>query len=742
MKLPTKFLIAFYFSLFFYVSTFAQTKELDSLKNLLKNHTKNDTIKANLLNNLSYYYSNSDIEKAQEKAQEALDLCKKLNYKRGEAYSLRRIGSNYRKIYELQKAKKYMLEAMKVYEEINDELGVNDCKLGLAAIAYYDNDIDAAIAYCEEALAFSLKNGDLELQASILGDIGTYSFKKGNMDKALIYLKKSSTLSNQIGAKKLELSAFGNIAAVYNTQGKYLEALNYLKKCLVVFRENGDKRGVALTCYNMSASYYELQEYEKTLSYLDEALQIARKLKNNGMITSCLINKGAVYADLKEFPKALDFMKKSIKISKEMNNETELSAGYFQLGSLYILMEQPEMAIKNNMKSLEISTRLDDKVYICHSSINLSRSFIALESYSEALQYALKGKKIADDLALLTQQKLATEALSTIYNKTGNYKKAFENHQLFKELNDSLFNKENIQKLTALEYEYKYQKERDSLKINELQLTKTITDTTNDLRKSKRNLLYGIIIFLVAALLMGSIIFFLKLRNEKAKTQNAIVAQKLLRSQMTPHFIFNSLSVLQGMILHKEEKNSVAYLSKFSKLLRTILENSRHKTVLLSEELAAIDDYMVLQNLDEIPPYKYILTVAPEINTSTLKIPPMLIQPFIENAIEHAFPYKKENKKITVTLSFENEKLICIIEDNGIGINIENQSTKKNAHKNSLATTITSERLKTLSKDLKKEGSITIKNKKSLGAEGTLVTLVIPYLTEELEPLRISLPEK
>ena len=221
-----------------------------------------------------------------------------------------------------------------------------------------------------------------------------------------------------------------------------------------------------------------------------------------------------------------------------------------------------------------------------------------------------------------------------------------------------------------------------------------------------------------------AIIFFLKLRNEKSKTQNIVIEQKLLRSQMTPHFIFNSLSVLQGMILNKEEKKSVSYLSKFSKLLRITLENSRDKTVSLCQEFTAIENYLALQNLEN-ESYTYTVLVDDTIDRPLFKIPPMLIQPFIENAIEHGFRDQKENRKIDVHLKYLDKKLICTITDNGIGI--DTQKEYKNQNKKSLSTIITSERLKILSKDFKMKGSVTIEDRKKYNEQGTVVTLIIPH---------------
>ena len=202
--------------------------------------------------------------------------------------------------------------------------------------------------------------------------------------------------------------------------------------------------------------------------------------------------------------------------------------------------------------------------------------------------------------------------------------------------------------------------------------------------------------------------------------------QKLLRSQMTPHFIFNSMAVLQGMILNKEEKKSVNYLSKFSKLLRITLENSRDKMVSLSEELEALENYLALQNLEN-EAYQYTILVEDTVDVPKFEIPPMLIQPFVENAVEHAFIGQKGYKKIDVHLTYNSKKLICTITDNGIGINTLKEI--KNHQKKSLATAITSERLKILSEDLKMEGSVTIEDRKKHNEEGTIVTLLIPHKT-------------
>lgn len=711
------------FSLSLQTLAFSQEKVIDSLKNELLQHKKNDTTKVNLLNALSSKYSNFDSKKAKEKAQEANSLAKKLNYKKGEARSFLRLSINHRKKSELDEAEENAIKALKLYEEINNQKGINASYISLGNAARYKNELDKALVYYNKVLNSSRKNNNLKQQASMLNSIGTISYSKGNFDDAINFYKQSYALREQLGDEKKGLDALNNIGIICLDQGKYTEALKYFNKNLEIHRKNNNKDGIATATYNMSAVYYQLKQYDKTLKLMEESLGLYRELGIRRQISGCLINIGAVYADLKEFPKALDFMTQSLRISKEINDKGELSAGNFQLGDLRLLMGQPKMALKNYKTCLELSLSREDKILTCHAYIGLARAYVDLKNYSKALYHAQEGKKIAENLELLPQQKLASGILATIYERTNNYKKAFESHKQFKILNDSLFSKENIENITQLEYEYKYKQQIDSANVRELQLTKTVTATNKDLEESQRNSLLVVIGFLILALFLAATIFILRLKNEKSKTQNIAIEQKLLRSQMTPHFIFNSLSVLQGMILNKEEGKSVSYLSKFSKLLRITLENSREKTVLLSQEIKAIENYLTLQNL-ESESYKYTVLVDSTIDMPSFKVPPMLIQPFVENAIEHAFGNQKESRMIDVHLKYLNKNLICTIADNGIGIN---SNSNKNQHKNSLSTTITSERLKILSKDFKMKGSVTIEDRQKYNEKGTLVTLVIPY---------------
>ncbi|MBN2173316.1 MAG: histidine kinase [Bacteroidales bacterium] len=169
-----------------------------------------------------------------------------------------------------------------------------------------------------------------------------------------------------------------------------------------------------------------------------------------------------------------------------------------------------------------------------------------------------------------------------------------------------------------------------------------------------------------------SIIFYTILlsqrRRESLKQQIVLAEQKALRSQMNPHFIFNSLNSIQHFIVDKDEKNASSYLSNFSNLIRRILETSKFNTISLREELENLRLYLQLEQLRFENRFNYSIEIDPVINPDQISIPTMIIQPFIENAIWHGLMPRKE--KGNMQISFQpksSEKLLIVIQDNGIG---------------------------------------------------------------------------
>jgi ligand-binding sensor domain-containing protein/anti-sigma regulatory factor (Ser/Thr protein kinase) len=218
-------------------------------------------------------------------------------------------------------------------------------------------------------------------------------------------------------------------------------------------------------------------------------------------------------------------------------------------------------------------------------------------------------------------------------------------------------------------------------------------------------------------------------QKEKQKTLlNKTMAEletKMFRSQMNPHFIFNSLNSIQKYIWENKEEDAAEYLARFAKLIRAILENSRKETIPLYEEIEVMKLYIELEHRRSNAHFDYTIKVSEDIDLQNIAIPPLLMQPFIENAIWHGLNKKKEKGNLIISVTKKEAQLICIIDDDGVGR--QEYVASISTEKKSLGITITQQRIDRLMETTKLFASVTIEDKKENGiALGTTVTLTLP----------------
>ena len=210
------------------------------------------------------------------------------------------------------------------------------------------------------------------------------------------------------------------------------------------------------------------------------------------------------------------------------------------------------------------------------------------------------------------------------------------------------------------------------------------------------------------------------------------VTQANLRQQMNPHFIFNTLNSIQYYMYKHDKLATNNYLTKFSNLMRKILENSQHTAVPVRDELDALQLYLELESIRFRDKFDYEIHVDEEIDPLMYKIPTMLIQPYVENAICHGLMLKPEKGMVQISLGLGKDYLSCIIEDNGIGREASREINLKKQHNhNSLGTQITESRLKLVNSFYGKSLKIIYTDLKDENgmATGTLVEIHIPILT-------------
>ncbi|PCJ65266.1 MAG: sensor histidine kinase [Bacteroidetes bacterium] len=711
-----------------WTSAFSQNKYLDSLERELSVHIQQDTNRVNLLNLVIYEVYSFDIEKAEKLLIQSDSLSKKIAYKKG--------GTDvvfFRGLINLEKSNydssiTQFSEALESSENLNYYKGMTFALNGLAIAYSRKGELSKAFAYFKRSADISKRLNDPKKIAGSLNNIGIMYYRTGEYDSAIAYYEMAVEAYQSIPDNRGLSKAYANIANIYKHQSNYPKALEYGNKALSIFEELGLSKNKSALLNHFGNIYHSQGDYEKALIYYQKALKISESQGNKGAMATCLNNIGYVFRDQHKVDTAMVLFHRTLAIHRKSGDKGGAAVSLNNIAKIHLVKNHFSKALEFYSEALDISTEIGSQLSKGTSYLGMAKSCFKLNRKAKALEFTLKSLEISEELNLLSLRKESYQTLSEIYQNSGDHKKALECYQQFKLLNDSLYNKENILEMAQMECEYQYKRERDSARNREQLLDQQVKITSSNLANSQRNTFLIVVVFLLASIVLGAVILFQRLSNEKSKIQKIVVEQRLLRSQMAPHFMFNSLTVLQGMILKKDDKSNF-YLCEFSKLLRITLENSRHQTVSLSKELFALNSYIELRNLDLTPPYNYLLAIDDEINIHMFMVPPMLIQPFVENAMENALANNNEDRKIDIKISFRNKELICTIADNGTGIKVDEFKTDKN--KTSLSTAITAERLDLLSNDFNMLGSVNIKNKDPKNGSGTLVTLVIPYKIQE-----------
>ncbi|NTW31299.1 MAG: tetratricopeptide repeat protein [Bacteroidetes bacterium] len=554
-----------------------------------------------------------------------------------------------------------------------------------------------------------------------IGDL----YKRTIPDSAFHYYNIALTISVNIKNEKFTALSLCDIGLFYVDKGDYNKALKYFFNSLKINEEISDKKGLAQSLTYIGIVNLEQGLYDKALEYFTKSLKIFKEIDFKKGIIMCNTNIGNIYLYQGSYDKAIEFYTKSLKMYEETGDKYGMSVCYNNLGSTYYNKKIYKNAITNFTNSLKIKQELGDKHGISGVLSSLAALNIKLKNYNKAVEYALEGLKFAKETKSLPQEKLAYECLSVANDSLHNYQKAFEYHKLFKEINDSIFNEERSKQITEMHTKYDTEKKEKELLVKgkELQI--------QDLKISRMNL-YLFILAIIIILILTIAFFIIRKNKYQSLLKNIQLEQILLQSQMNPHFIFNSLSVIQSIIYQNKTEFAVKYLSRFAKLTRIILENSRAEYVTLDKEITMIELYLDLQSIRFENKFNYVIEVDPELSPEMIAIPPMLAQPFIENSIEHGIMHKEKSGNIKISFKTGKDMLLFEVTDDGVGREkskeIKEQSNDENKHV-SLATTITQERIENINKSLKKKIKLDITDLKDESgyAMGTKVAFFIPF---------------
>jgi tetratricopeptide (TPR) repeat protein len=612
----------------------------------------------------------------------------------------------------------------------------NTKTLNAIADAYKTSDPKMMLVYANKALQLSKKIGYKLEEGNAYLNLGNANLYFGNYSIALDNFTKSqivfenelniSTPNSKIDLQNNLARSYGSIGKVFTEQSNYAKALQYNFKALKLFEATKNDEKLARVYNNIGVIYKSQDELFKASIYFEKCLKIQEKTPNDllGTYTS---NIGLVYFNQKNYPKALEYFNKAKLYFDKYPNTQSLAQLYYNYGLYYKEISQNEKAISYTNKALELFSKVSYKFGIADAYANLGAIYFEQKKYEEAFMCINKGLMIAKELHVLDKVQAFEKDLSEIYEKQNNISEALKHYKLYSNAKDSIVNRETVE--NSLRTELNYEFDRKEMLQKQAQIKRDIVFA----EQSKSNK-WKIVFSVLLALLASGIAFLIYNRTQlrqklTLEKELAIYEQKALHLQMNPHFIFNCLGSISSFIVQNSTDAAIKYLAKFSKLMRLTLEYSKETLIPIDKEIESLQNYLELEQLRFNNTFEFKINKCKEIEDD-VALPPLLLQPFVENAIIHGMNPKLKNGTIAVDFVIKDESLVCTIIDNGVGINKSKalKASLVSMHK-SMALDITQKRLQMMETTTSKQSRVTIEEINKKGEVlGTKVVMHLPLV--------------
>lgn len=556
-----------------------------------------------------------------------------------------------------------------------------------AANKISESNPTTAVDYIEEALKLSLKLDNVRGEAYCYNSLGGLQFTMGNFKKSVKYYSNALTLFD--GFENTEIgyySSLKNIGASYEKLEEYENAIKYYNQFLKVASKKKIEDDVVFATNGLARCNQALENFNDSEVYYQQAYTIEQKRNNPIGIVNASNNLGNFYESVNDSVSAFQYFDTSLVVAQNATfvsptvtttngstNDLAVQATnsyFFNADNYYGNRGMIEQQIQVNQEAVVYNELNGNPSEVNKANLKLGKLNLQKKNNKEAIEYLRNSINLSEELGELEAKEEALEAITEAYQKEGNFEQALLSYQELVKLQDSIQKEKNKQALIAsnltLELEQKEEQielmlENDALKEEAYALDLEKKEAENE------NKLY-VIYALIGILLIMTIaaVLVIKSNRERAKT-NMLLELKTLRTQMNPHFIFNSLNSVNSFISKNDDRSANKYLSRFSQLMRLVLENSKYDFVPLESELKIIELYMELEHLRFQDKFDYELNIESSLNVDSLEIPPMLVQPYIENAVWHGLRYLEEKGKLTVNVKQHQDALVWTITDNGIG---------------------------------------------------------------------------
>lgn len=493
----------------------------------------------------------------------------------------------------------------------------------------------------------------------------------------------------------------------------YTSALQYYQDALTLRLSSAERMEFTIA---VSEVYYQMRSYKEALSVLDNVNQ-SPKIQNPQFDNQCKkidVRLNGLDKNQNLYSNSLNTIRSGNRVSSQEQQSVQQTkdeiVDVLQQNKLY------DAEIHLRKQSIEFNTELNNMAEVSKDRVAISKNLDAKGETSAAIKEAEEAVSIVTTIDNPLTEASAFLSLANLYEKNGQTNKALS---AYKKYSDAISRKEAQSESRLVEKSELIRKQKD------------IEEYTKDVSIGQQTVfrqqlvIYGL---LGIILIIGVTSFFIYKNAQASKLANRLLALKSLRGQMNPHFIFNALNSVNQFISQQDERTANQFLSEFALLMRLVLENSQEDFIPLQKEQEILSLYLKLEHYRFRDKFDYEIKVDENVNPEAIQIPPMLIQPYIENAVWHGLRYKNEKGKLLLHFYRQNGNLVAEITDDGIGRQRSAELKTENQKKhNSTGLKNIEERLAIINKVYQSDYRVHIEDRKD---NGTQVSVYLPVMKQ------------
>lgn len=545
------------------------------------------------------------------------------------------------------------------------------------------SDISESTKFAEGALALAKKKNLKEAEGKVYDFIGIIHSIQGEYKEGIHYFKLAADVFKQINLESSFAKSYGNIATNYQFLEDFEKSLEAQLISLQISERLKDSVAMSASYINLGALHHKLNNIDRAEKYYRKAFQLSVKINQPERVVEATSNLSLVFLLQKQTDSAIYYVNYSIELAKKENLTYLMYNAIEVLGTIYLENNNFELAKQKFLQTKPEFEKINYEYHVISNYVHLAESYAGLQKTDSATYYYHKALKTGLQSNYQIHNLDIYKGLTKLFIRTNEKDSALYYFEKSLATKDELVNAEKTKITERFQAEFETQKKEKEITLLKEQ------NKLKDVRIEKRTYFIATLFLIVILILTGG--FFIQ-RHTRLKQQkkSAELEHKAFRAQMNPHFIFNALNSIQRIYVEGNIKRANDFMADFAQLMRRILENSDSSKIPLDKEIETLCLYMDLEKLRCKDCFQYHITIDENIPAS-LKIPPLLIQPFIENSIWHGIIHLQNQEgiiDIQIT-DVDEDNIQVVIKDNGVGFDPEKQQESK--HSKGIA--ITKERI-------------------------------------------------